>query len=267
MPINADLQKLEPGNRVRLFEVDGTKFGADVLRFHNHTVPYTQAEIERLSTGVDATNAAQAQQLADTIDAGSPYGKSIWWQGEEYGAWPVEVSDLEMSTDGQAATPKLTVANLNGLITALCLQFEDMAQAKVIIHDTFSHYLDAINFSEGNAEADPEQDKKQAWYIDRKSSEDDETVVFELASPADLRGQRIPGRPITALCTWCARGWYRTGNGCDYAGSNYFDKNGNPVDDPSQDVCGGLVRDCKLRFGENNPLSFGGFPGSNLIGQ
>jgi lambda family phage minor tail protein L len=255
MAINADLQQLEPGNCVRLFEVDGTKFGADVLRFHNHTIPYTQAEIEQLQTD------------GNPIEAGAPYGKPIWWQGVEYGAWPVEVSDLEMSTDGQAATPKITVANLNGLITALCLQFEDMAQAKVIIHDTFSHYLDAANFPAGNAEADPEQEKLQVWYIDRKSSEDDETVEFELASPADLRGQKIPTRQITSLCTWCARGWYRTGNGCDYAGTAYFDKNGNPVSDPSLDVCGGLMPDCKKRYGENNPLSFGGFPGSSLISQ
>ncbi len=267
MPINADLQQLEPGNRVRLFEVDGTKFGADVLRFHNHTTPYTQDEIAQLSADVDTTDAVQAEQLQQTIDAGTPYGKSIWWQGEEYGAWPVQITDLEMSTDGTAATPKLTVGNLNGLITALCFQFADMAQAKVIIHDTFSHYLDAVNYPDGNAEADPLQEKKQVWYVDRKSGEDDETVEFELASPADLRGQRIPTRQITSICTWCARGWYRTGKGCDYAGTAYFDKNGNPVDDPSQDICGGLLPDCKARHGATNPLPFGGFPGSSLISQ
>ena len=37
--LNTDLQKLEPGNRVRLVEVDGTKFGADILRFHSDTLP------------------------------------------------------------------------------------------------------------------------------------------------------------------------------------------------------------------------------------
>ncbi|EHM37547.1 hypothetical protein HMPREF0454_04721, partial [Hafnia alvei ATCC 51873] len=42
---------------------------------------------------------------------------------------------------------------------------------------------------------------------------------------------------------------------------------GQPVDDPSQDKCGGLLSDCKKRFGENNPVPFGGFPGAALIRQ
>jgi len=37
MPINSDLQKLEPGNWVRLFEMDGSAFGAGLLRFHAET--------------------------------------------------------------------------------------------------------------------------------------------------------------------------------------------------------------------------------------
>lgn len=172
-----------------------------------------------------------------------------------------------MATSGSTAQPTLTLANLNGSITALCLRFEDMAQAKVTIHDTLAHYLDANNFPEGNPTADPEQEKKQVYYIDRKSLENDETVEFELASPADLRGLQIPTRQIHSLCTWCSRGWYRTGKGCDYAGTRYFDENGQPVDDPSQDKCGGLLIDCQKRHGENNPVPFGGFPGAALIRQ
>ncbi|MGK9518010.1 phage minor tail protein L, partial [Salmonella enterica subsp. enterica] len=47
MSINSDYQKLEPGNTVRLFEVDGTAFGVgDILRFHSYNIPHTEAEIE-----------------------------------------------------------------------------------------------------------------------------------------------------------------------------------------------------------------------------
>ncbi|MGE1734218.1 hypothetical protein ACMFGQ_22175 [Enterobacter hormaechei] len=61
--------------------------------------------------------------------------------------------------------------------------------------------------------------------MDRKSGSDDETVEFELSSPADLRGQLIPTRQIQPMCTWSMRGWYKTGNGCTYAGQNgWFDK-------------------------------------------
>ncbi|MBL2895477.1 phage minor tail protein L, partial [Acinetobacter baumannii] len=67
------------------------------------------------------------------------------------------------------------------------------------------------------------------------------------------------------ICTWCIRNQYRSGNGCDYAGTRYFDRNNQPVDDPSQDVCNGTLTACKLRHGENSELPFGGFPGTSLI--
>jgi phage-related protein len=43
--------------------------------------------------------------------------------------------------------------------------------------------------------------------------------------------------------------------------NGWFDKDGNRVDDPSQDVCSGLLSTgCKPRFGENEQLDYGGFP-------
>lgn len=40
-----------------------------------------------------------------------------------------------------------------------------------------------------------------------------------------------------------------------------------PLDDPlySRDVCGKKITSCKARFGEDQPLSFGGFPSASLI--
>ncbi|MFC0225691.1 phage minor tail protein L [Serratia aquatilis] len=249
MAITNDVQKLEPGDTIRLIEVDGTKFGADVLRFHNETIPHTPTEI--------VTSGGDESKLKP---------RSIWWQGKEYGAYPYEISGLASSSDGASATPKLSVANLDGVITALCLRFDDMLQAKVTIHDTFVHYLDARNFAGGNPKADPQQEFKQVFYVDSKSAEDNEAIEFTLSSPMDLQGLRIPTRQITSLCTWCMRGLYKTGDGCGYAGQNgWFDKKGKQVDDPSKDQCSGLLTDCKKRFGENSELDFGGFPGSALI--
>ncbi|WP_407078571.1 phage minor tail protein L [Xenorhabdus bovienii] len=248
MMFTADVQKLDAGNTVRLYEIDGTKFGADMLRFHAYGMPVTPDEIDA------------AEEKGSQLQP-----KSIWWQGQEYKPWPVQIEGLEMSTDGQAARPRLSVANIEGTVTALCLQFDDMVQAKVAIHDTFVHYLDAKNFPQGNPTADPQQERQLMFYINRKTSETDKTVVFELASPASLDGLIIPTRQIHGVYTWCARGWYRTGKGCDYAGTNYFDIDNNPTDDPSKDRCPGTVIACKLRYGEDNELSFGGFPASSLI--
>lgn len=250
MMLNSDLQKLEPGNRIRLIEVDGTRFGADILRFHCDTLPFTPQELA--AAGGDETKLP---------------AKSVWWQGRNTARGRLASKGWRSPPTARGNAPKLSVANINGLISALCLQFEDMAQAKVRIHDTLVHYLDARNFPQGNSSADPLQEKLQVFYIDRKATESDEAVEFELSSPADLRGLRIPTRQIHSLCTWCSRGGYRTGKGCDYAGSRYFDDKGNPVDDPSQDRCGGLLSDCQKRFGEHEPLPFGGFPGAALIRQ
>ncbi|MDU7814435.1 MAG: phage minor tail protein L [Atlantibacter hermannii] len=249
MSLNSDYQKLEPGNAVRLFSVDGTAFGTgEVLRFHSHNVPHTEAEI--VAAGGDESKLP---------------AKSIWWQGQEYKAWPCQIEGIEASTSGSSAQPKLSVANLDGSITALCLAYDDLLQAKVTIHDTLAQYLDVRNFPGGNPTADATQEKLQVWYIDAKTSETNEVVEFALSSPMDLQGLMIPTRQLHSLCTWCIRNKYRTGDGCDYAGTRYFDKNNNPVDDPSRDECNGTLTACKLRFGDGNELSFGGFPGTSLI--
>lgn len=249
MSLNSDYQKLEPGNPVRLFEVDGTAFGvSDVLRFHAYNIAHTADEI----------------QAAGGDESRLP-AKSIWWQGEEYRAWPCQIEGLEASTSGSGAQPRLLVANLDGSITALCLAYDDLLQAKVTIHDTLAHYLDARNFADGNPQANPLEEKLQTWYIDSKSSETKMQVEFTLSSPMDLQGLMIPTRQLHSLCTWCIRGKYRSGDGCDYAGTRYFDKFNNQVEDPSLDQCSGTLTGCKLRFGENEELSFGGFPGTSLI--
>jgi lambda family phage minor tail protein L len=249
MTINSDYQKLEPGNAVRVFEIDGSAFGmSDILRFHSHNIPYSEAEI--LVAGGDESKLP---------------AKSIWWQGAEYKAWPCQIEGMESSTSGSGAQPKLSVANLDSSITALCLHYDDLLQAKVTIHDTLAQYLDARNFNDGHPSADPTQEKLQVYYIDSKSAETNQDVEFTLSNPMDLQGLMIPTRQLHSMCTWCIRGKYRTGDGCDYAGTRYFDDKNNPVDDPSLDKCSGTMRGCKLRFGENEELPFGGFPGTSLL--
>ncbi|EPH9935736.1 phage minor tail protein L [Klebsiella michiganensis] len=249
MSLHADYQKLEPGDEIRLFEIDGSAFNmGDILYFHGYNIPHTEAEI--FAAGGDESKLP---------------AKSIWWQGTEYKAWPCELEGIESSTSGSDAQPTLRVGNINGSISALCLYYDDLAQARVTIRETQKQYLDSRNFSEENSTADPTQEKRHLYFIDTKSLETDELVEFTLSSPMDLQGVLIPTRQYHSLCTWCIRNKYRSGDGCDYAGTRYFDKNNKPVDDPSKDVCNGTLSACKLRFGDNNELPFGGFPGTSLI--
>ena len=249
MSLHADYQKLEPGDEIRLFEIDGSAFNmGDILYFHGYNIPHTEAEI--LAAGGDESKLP---------------AKSIWWQGTEYKAWPCELEGIESSTSGSDAQPTLRVGNINGSISALCLYYDDLAQARVTIRETQKQYLDSRNFSEENSTADPTQEKRHLYFIDTKSLETDELVEFTLSSPMDLQGVLIPTRQYHSLCPWCIRNKYRSGDGCDYAGTRYFDKNNKPVDDPSKDICNGTLSACKLRFGDNNELPFGGFPGTSLI--
>ncbi|MDU4998919.1 MAG: phage minor tail protein L [Enterobacteriaceae bacterium] len=245
---------LAPGGRVRLVEVDASEFSGGIHRFHYSPFPHTPTEI-------DAANGDE-QKLGP---------KPILFGGNTYEFWPFQLTDLELSTE-QAAEPKLSVSNLDGHITALCLQFKDMVNAKVSIIDTYAVYLDSVNFPGGvNPTADPTAFSLQTFWLDTKSSEDDEVVTWSLSSPADLQGLVIPTRQITSLCEWALRGQYRSGDGCTYNGTAYFDAKGNAVADPALDVCGGCLSDCRKRFGaglvEPNTaiLDFGGFPATVLF--
>ena len=83
-------------------------------------------------------------------------------------------------------------------------------------------------------------------------------VEFELKSPLDFRKQKIPTRLVSMSCPFAMRGEYR-GESCAYTGSNYFNKDGDPVGSIALDVCGGLPSDCIKRFGEGNVINHGGF--------
>ncbi len=238
--ITADIQGLQPGAKVDLFELDLSELGGDVMRFHG----YAQAG-------------------------------PIWWQGNEYSPWAISSDGFARTGTGQQPTPTLRVGNIGtdaqgsqlpGVISALCIALDDLVGARVIRRRTLAEYLDARNFAEGNPSANPdEQLPEEIWVVECKSHEDKETVEFELTSALDFDGQQLPGRQIVAnLCGWLANGGYR-GPYCGYTGAAMFDRDGNPVGDPVQDKCGGRVSDCKKRFGEWEPINFGGFPSADLL--
>ncbi len=130
---------------------------------------------------------------------------------------------------------------------------------------TMARYLDAVNFPDGNAGAEPTEEAIEVWYIDQKVSESGTAVAWELASPGDVGGETI-GRQMTQLCHWAMTAGYR-GPNCGYTGP-YFDLDGNATDDPAKDQCNGcLDTGCTVRHGQGNQLPFGGFPAASLIAR
>ncbi|QPD96322.1 tail fiber protein [Enterobacter phage N5822] len=78
-----------------LVEVDGSKFGAGVYRFHNENVQYTPEEIMR------------------AVESGTLPPKEIIFRGEAYGARPFGITGISFTSDGKAGKPELTLSNID----------------------------------------------------------------------------------------------------------------------------------------------------------
>lgn len=226
MTITAEIQSLDPGALIDLFILNATDLGGDLNRFHAHD-----------------------------------YNASIFWQGHEYHPWPCEAEGFARDGD-RPPTPTLRVGNINGSISALCMFFDDLVGAQVLRLRTLGKFLDAANFPGGNPDADPnEQLPPEIWYIERKVTETKEIVEFELVSGLELNGVALPRRQIIAnLCPFTYRG-----ADCNYTGGPVAKADDSPTSDPALDRCSKRLTGCKLRFGEDQELSFGGFPGAGLM--
>lgn len=241
MPINSDVQKLEPGELVQLFELDLSILSGPIQRFH-----------------------------------GYPTGPIVF-QGITYHPWLIQAEGFERTGDVQQPSPTITVANIGvnqetgeetrGLISALCRAYRDMVGARVTVRQTFRKYLD------GQPTADPSQElPPQIWYIEQRTNETPAEVQFELSGALTLDGLRLPGRPMQAgNCVWLQKGGYR-GPYCQYTGTAFFTALDVPTGDQAQDKCGGRLTSCQLRFGAQQGVppiaavvNFGAFPSLDRI--
>lgn len=85
-------------------------------------------------------------------------------------------------------------------------------------------------------------------------------MIFELSSALNFQGVQLPRRQIVANnCPWRYRG-----ADCGYNGPPVADEYDIITTDAAKDKCGKRVNSCKLRFGQTEPLSYGGFPAASL---
>lgn len=259
--LSSDLQKLSVTGLVTLYELDATALGAGVFRWHGHI---SREDWQHIYRYTDKSRYTDMTRHTDPVGQEDIVRRDIIWQGSTYSPIPIKSDGLEMRGDGKASTPSLALANnidgIQGAISAMCLQFDDFAGAKLTVINTLAKYLDAANFTDGNPQAANEY-RKQLWYVEQKTSENASAVTFELSNPVDFEGSKIPSREITSFCHWCVHGRYR-GAECGYTGTAMFTEDGTPTDDPSKDVCGARLTDCRIR---NNEGRYGGFPSSSLI--
>lgn len=226
-------------------------------------------------------------------------GRGVVFGGQLYTSIPMEADGFAYNGQGSLPRPTLRISNLFSTITALIATLPNgLEGAKVTRIRTLARYIDDVNFrsetlllvteggdrlttesgdffeafsSSGNPHGTPDSTAifpKEIYYVDRKSVENRNLIEFELASAFDLAGVRAPKRQCISRCQWVYKsvecGYNPTvGPGKEIGGVTFtrFNANDEGVTTDADDVCGKRQSSCECRFGENNELPFGGYPG------
>ena len=173
----SDLQSINPSAIIELFTLTTTAAlhgSATTHRFHNGT------------------------SLKDNGE--------IVWAGDTYQRFPIKAEGFAYQR-GQLPRPTLTVSNALGTITAILLNVNETTTGNDLTGATFTRirtqarFIDAVNFpSNVNPYGTPDptaEYAREVFLIDRKSTENREVVVFELATASDMAGVRAPKRQCT----------------------------------------------------------------------
>ena len=228
MSVIKDIQSLSPSAMIELYVLDMTSAGGTTVYFHAGT--------NELKT-------------------------AVVWQGVTYSPFPIEVSGFEYRGQGKLPRPTVRVANVTGAISAFIRDYDDLLGCKLIRKRTLAKYLDAVNFTAGNPDADANQAfMDDVFFIDRKATENKVLVEFELAVAFDVQGVQLPRRQIIQnVCPWKYKG-----PECGYVPGLMFTASDVGTADVNSDMCGKRVNSCKIRFGTYAELPYGGFPAAGL---
>lgn len=228
-------QQSELGEYVKLFHMDLSMFGESDFYF---------------TPGPEGGGAAQ----------------SATFGGQVYSPFDIVASGFDVSGDNKLPRPTLTVSNVSGIFTPLLVAHDDLKGAIVTRMRTFSKFLD-----DGS---DPDTSARYAddiFIINKKITDDDEVVTWELAALMDVEGARLPGRQIVRdYCDHTTRQW----NGSAFVYTNAtcpwgtepgqtqaYDRDGNTTTAANEVFSKRLDSCCRARFGNDAELPYRGWPG------
>lgn len=228
--IKSVVQSFSPGKLVELFIIDLTNVGGGPTYWTNSS--------------------------SDTQGA-------ITFNGNVYLPRAIRADGFEKSTQGSLPQPTLETF-ADAALRAAMITYKDFIGGKLTRIKTFSRFLD------GEPDADPDQIfPKEVWIFEQKMEAHKSSVKWRLSSILEQDGILLPKRVYLKETCILKYRQYVDGDfvyvpeidgGCPYAGTNYFDANGN-VTTIDKDVCGHTLPECKRRFGERNLLYFMAFPG------
>lgn len=188
------------------------------------------------------------------------YGDVVW-KGQKYNAYPIAVEGFQQKNEGTYARPTMTVANVTGLVTGINSDFDDALGVVITRRQVPVKFLDAVNFANGNPNADTTQEAVSRYVIEEMTEQTFEQVTYSLATPVDCDNAVIPGRTILAdVCQWSYRG-----DGCGYAGGPVADEKDNPTTSATADRCSHRRSGCRLRFPRPAVLPISCFPGAQKV--
>lgn len=173
---------------------------------------------------LDGSTAGETDVYYTFYDGKAAQGKNLVFGGVTYTAFPIQMTEAEIDGKGTLPRPKLSVANINGFVSILLLANSDLIGAKVTRTRVFARSLDAVNFPNGvNPWGTPDPTaivSSDIFYVNRKVTETNELVTFELATPIEIDNVQLPRRQMLAnSCLFI----YRDPETCGYTGAPIAD--------------------------------------------
>lgn len=227
LKVNKEFFSLEPSSIISLFEIDLTNLGITnasqfVINLRNFqlTLPGTKSGIFNYSV----------IRLHNNLKLGR---NIIYWKGDAYLPAPLSTEGFEIASRGVFPKPKVQISFSDDMLDVFSLfrgtiNFGDLIGAKFTRIRTFAKFLDRSNFYQNDGTSALSPDKliipdgfdpdpncefpRDIYYFDRKSSENRNSIQFELSSIIDLDRVKLPKRRVLSyICPWQYRG-----EGCLY---------------------------------------------------
>lgn len=190
--VNIEQASFTPSSLISLFELDATFIGGSLFRFHNGT---------------------------------NNYFKPILLNGVEYLAFPINITNMDTDGKGGLPRPKISCSNINGFVSNLLLQDQNLIGAQFIRRRIFARFLDNENFPNNkNPYGVPDPTAAypdDVFFVNRKVTENSDIVEFECTSPLEIDDVKLPRRQIYANICGIK---YREPSTCGYGGAPIADK-------------------------------------------
>lgn len=117
-------------------------------------------------------------------------GASVVFNGIQYVALPIITDGWELTASGAQPRPTLTVSNVNKTLLNAVISLGDIVNAKVTRMRTFAKFLDGQPTADPTAYIDPIDE----YYIEQKIAQTNKIISWQLASPVEAFGQKLPCR-------------------------------------------------------------------------